>query len=66
MIPDNWYETYFTRINCEMWEKAGTPEWTAAEVSFLTDVLNVPPGASLLDIPCGTGRHSLVLASRTS
>ncbi len=61
-IPDNWYETFFSGINCEMWEKAATQEWTDREVSFLIDVLNPGNGASLLDMPCGQGRHSLTLA----
>lgn len=61
-VPDNWYETFFAGINCEMWEKAATPEWTADEAQFLADVLNLAPGSSLLDIPCGMGRHSLAMA----
>ncbi|MEO7486109.1 MAG: class I SAM-dependent methyltransferase [Ferruginibacter sp.] len=61
-IPDNWYETFFSGINCEMWEKAATPEWTNAEVAFIKDVLNVQTGSAILDMPCGTGRHSIALA----
>ncbi len=61
-IPDNWYETFFSGINCEMWEKAATPEMTSIEVAFIKDVLNVQPGSAILDMPCGTGRHSIALA----
>lgn len=61
-IPDNWYETFFTGTNCEMWEKAVTKEWTEAEVIFIEDILNVNKGRHLLDVPCGTGRHSIELA----
>ena len=63
-IPDNWYETFFSGINCEMWEKAATQQWTDAEVVFIKDILNVDAGASILDIPCGTGRHSIELAKQ--
>lgn len=63
-IPDNWYENFFSGINCEMWEKAATQEWTDAEVIFVKDVLNVVPGSSILDMPCGTGRHSIALAKQ--
>lgn len=63
-IPDNWYETFFRGINCEMWEKAITPEWTNAEVAFVQDMMNLPAGASILDMPCGTGRHSVMLARK--
>lgn len=63
-IPDNWYESFFTGINCEMWEKAATQEWTDAEVVFIKDVLNIQPNSKILDMPCGTGRHSVTLAKQ--
>lgn len=63
-IKNNWYEDFFTGLNVEMWERAATPEWTEQEVTFLTDVLDCPPGSHLLDIPCGFGRHALTLAKR--
>ena len=34
-ISDNWYETFFAGINCEMWKKAGTQQMTDDEVAFL-------------------------------
>ena len=47
-ISDNWYESFFSGINCEMWEKAATKEWTDAEVAFLMDVFNIPEDSILL------------------
>jgi len=35
---------------------------TAQEVGFLIDVLGLPPGARILDVGCGPGRHSIALA----
>ena len=60
-IPDNWYETFFAGINCEMWEKAATQQMTDDEAAFLVSVFKLPKGSKILDLPCGTGRHSLAL-----
>ncbi len=35
---------------------------TLAEVDFLVEELNLPPGGSILDVGCGTGRHAVELA----
>lgn len=64
IIKNEWYKTFFRGLNCEMWTKAATPEWTTQEVDFLLSELNVQPGSALLDIPCGHGRHTLELAKR--
>lgn len=37
---------------------------TAQEVEFMIDILNLPPGASILDVGCGTGRHAVELARK--
>lgn len=37
---------------------------TAREVEFLLEELALPPGGALLDVGCGTGRHSIELARR--
>ena len=63
-IKNDWYEDFFFGINCEMWEKAITPEWTKTEVDFLIETLGVKPGDAILDIPCGFGRHTIELAKR--
>ena len=63
-IENNWYEDFFTGLNCEMWERAVSPEWIKQEVDFLITTLNVQLGDTLLDIPCGSGRHTIELAKR--
>jgi len=35
---------------------------TLAEVDFLLEVMELPPGSHILDVGCGTGRHSIELA----
>ncbi|OGO09898.1 MAG: cyclopropane-fatty-acyl-phospholipid synthase [Chloroflexi bacterium RBG_13_66_10] len=37
---------------------------TVREVDFLVELLGLDPGAEILDIGCGTGRHSVELARR--
>lgn len=63
-INNNWYQDFFSGLNCEMWEKAATAKLTEPEVNFLLDVLNCRPGDHLLDVPCGFGRHAIELAKR--
>ncbi|HUA61887.1 MAG TPA: class I SAM-dependent methyltransferase [Verrucomicrobiae bacterium] len=41
-----------------------TPEQTAREADFLIDRLQLQPGMSVLDVPCGNGRHAVELARR--
>ncbi len=37
---------------------------TLAEVHFIIEELNIPQGSRILDVGCGTGRHSVELARR--
>ncbi len=37
---------------------------TVAEINFLLEVFNLPPGSRILDVGCGLGRHSIELARR--
>lgn len=61
-VQDNWYEDFFQGINCELWEKAVSPAWTKQETEFLIGELNLKKGQTLLDIPCGFGRHAIEFA----
>jgi len=59
-----WFETFFQGVAVEFWHRAIPSALTLIEVDFLEKALAVPPGASLLDIPCGSARHSVELARR--
>lgn len=63
-VPDNWYESFFTGINCEMWERAMPGEMNTAEAAFLMDLMEVEKGSDILDIPCGFGRLAIPLAKK--
>lgn len=61
-VPPDWYQTFFTGPVMRFWEAAVPAEATEAEVAFVIRHLRVRPAATVLDVPCGIGRHSLALA----
>jgi SAM-dependent methyltransferase len=63
-IPTNWYEDFFQGLFVDLWRRAIPPEMTEAEVEFLLRELAPAPGARLLDVPCGAGRHAIPAARR--
>lgn len=63
-MQSHWYESFFQGLSVELWESVTTPEMTFTEVNFFEKSLALAPGASILDIPCGGGRHSIELARR--
>lgn len=63
-MPSHWYESFFDGLAVEMWRTVPTDEMTRGEADFLEQELRLKPGDSVLDIPCGDGRHAAELASR--
>jgi SAM-dependent methyltransferase len=63
-IPVNWWERFFEGVAVDLWLRAVPPEHTEREADVLARTLAAPPGAELLDVPCGAGRLSLALATR--
>lgn len=63
-MSHDWYTTFFTELPNAFWRAAVSAEHTAAEVDFLVRATGSRPGARVLDLPCGSGRHSLELARR--
>ena len=45
-----------------MGESGNTGNDKCGSCIYQRRVLNVQPGSAILDIPCGTGRHSIALA----
>lgn len=58
----DWYTNFFTELPNAFWRAAVPAEATTAEVDFLGRFAR--PGSRVLDVPCGSGRHSLELARR--
>ena len=59
-----WWETYFDQDYLRMYGPALTPERSDQETEEVIALLGLPPGAAILDLCCGQGRHSVRLAQR--
>jgi len=63
-ISSTWYEDFFTELPNEFWRRVATPEMTTADLDFVESHLALTSGSRILDVPCGSGRHSIALAQR--
>ena len=63
-VDPRWYDGFFEREYLDWLALPRDPEQTAREVDFLVEKLGTEPGARVLDLACGRGRHSLELARR--
>lgn len=61
---DEWWRTFFSGLAVDSWRQGLPPEYTLSEVDFITARLGLSPGAKVLDVPCGHGRHAVELARR--
>jgi SAM-dependent methyltransferase len=59
-----WFESFFGEEYFEMYRDAFPEERTVAEVDGIVSLLGLEPGACILDLACGHGRHSIALAMR--
>ena len=56
--PREWFRGFFDETYLATDRPALTPRRTRAEVDFAEDVLELRPGARVLDVPGGFGRHT--------
>jgi len=59
-----WYESFFGADYLEIYRDLFPPEAAAADVAGLVSLLGLAPGARVLDLACGHGRHAIPLAER--
>lgn len=57
-----WWQSYFDAQYLLEYEPLFSLERDRREVSRLIEVLGLPVGARILDVPCGQGRHAHLLA----
>lgn len=59
-----WYREFFDDLYLRLYHWLEDPERVKREVDFIVRTLDLPANASVLDLCCGQGRHSLELARR--
>jgi SAM-dependent methyltransferase len=64
MVGTGWWQTFFSGVVLDMWLQAIPPEYTKIEAEFINNLLHPPPGARILDAPCGEGRIARELAAK--
>ncbi|MFZ5786758.1 MAG: SAM-dependent methyltransferase [Acidobacteriota bacterium] len=61
-MDERWYESFFDRRYLDFYPSLRSAPIASDDATFVARVLELEPGASLLDLGCGTGRHSVALA----
>jgi SAM-dependent methyltransferase len=57
-----WWATYFDAQYLREYDPLFTLERDRQEVARMMEILGLPSGARILDVPCGQGRHAHLLA----
>ncbi|HET6232270.1 MAG TPA: methyltransferase domain-containing protein [Longimicrobiaceae bacterium] len=60
--PSDWWADYFDEKFVDLYRHFLTNERTEREVAGIREMLSLAPGAEVLDLACGWGRHSIELA----
>ena len=64
MQKTEWWKEFFSGLSVDMWRLAVTDDQTRREADFIQKLLHLTPPGRVLDVPCGSGRLAIELASR--
>lgn len=64
MSDADWFARFFGEDYFEIYRDAFPAEVTAKDVAGIVTLLDLAPGARVLDLACGHGRHAIPLAER--
>src|SRR4051812_30468973 len=64
MATKSAWENLFSGFILDALTKTRSNDDSSKEADFIEQILQLKPGASVLDVPCGGGRHAMALASR--
>ncbi len=59
--PEPWWRTYFDDVFFRLHRDLFPEEESREEISAIRELLALPADAAILDVPCGWGRHTLLL-----
>ena len=62
VAPADWWATYFDEQYLLEYQPLFTPVDDRKQVRRLLELLELPAGSRILDVPCGQGRHAHLLA----
>ena len=63
-LKSEWWQEFFPGVWLEFASTQWDEEANRSQAACLEKLLRLPPGAKVLDVPCGYGRHALTLAER--
>ena len=63
-IPDDWHREFFGGLWLEVQGQSFSAEDNDEVIESITEILQLPEQARVLDVPCGDGRIALELAAR--
>jgi SAM-dependent methyltransferase len=62
-VPDDWFVDFHSGPAARFWRAVGAA-MADADAALVAGLLDLPPGAAVLDMPCGDGRIAHRLAAR--